>query len=91
MIAEKLEQDIIDMANPRPCAASEEDPLKNALCPHYDLCLDLAFNNNWPQFNCQACSYVDVHVNITPSAQEMTGCYRLLSRVFLGKDYVIVQ
>ena len=85
MLPERLEQNILDIANPEPCSASDEDPLKNAFCPHYDQCLDLAFTENWPQFTCQACGFQNFHIEIEPNAGEKMGYYRLLSRVFFNR------
>jgi hypothetical protein len=86
MIAENAAQNILDSLNPEPCSASEEGPYKNALCPYYDQCLDLAVEENWPQFTCEACSFQNSHAQIKPNALEMMGYYSLLSRIFVRRE-----
>jgi hypothetical protein len=86
MIAENAAQNILDSLNPEPCSASEEGPLKNALCPHYEQCLDLAVKENWPQFTCEACSFQNSRTQIRPNALEMKGYYSLLSRIFVRRE-----
>jgi len=86
MIAEHIDQNTHDTVNPEPFSGPDEDLFKNALCSHYDQCLDLAAKENWPQFSCQACKFQNSHIEIKPNAGEMTGYYRLLTRVFMRKD-----
>lgn len=86
MIAESAAQNILDNTNPNPCSASKEDPLKNALCPYYDQCLDLAFEKNWSQFTCQDCGFQNSRTQIKPNAREMMGYYRLLSKIFVRRQ-----
>ncbi len=85
MLPERLEQNILEITNPTLCSASDEDPVKNAFCPHYDQCLDLAFTENWPQFTCQACGFQNVHLRMELNASEMMGSYRLLSSIFFNR------
>ena len=84
MIAENLNQNNPDIVNPILFSAPDEDPSKNALCPHYDKCLDLAARENWPQFTCQACTFQKFHSKIKPDGHEMMGYYRLLHKIFRG-------
>ena len=86
MIAESAAHNILNSLKPEPCPASEEDPLKNALCPYYAQCLDLAIEKQWPQFTCQACGFKNSCMKIRPNAREIMGCYRLLSRIFVRRQ-----
>lgn len=86
MIAEGAAQNIPDSLNPEPCSASEEGLIKNALCPYYDRCLDLAVEENWPQFTCQACGFQNSHTQIKPNTRDMMGYYRLFSKIFVRRE-----
>jgi len=78
--------DFLDIVNPESCPASEEELLKNAFCPYYDRCLDLAVEENWSQFTCQGCGFQDSRIQIKPNAREMVGYYRLLSKIFVRRE-----
>jgi hypothetical protein len=86
MITENAAQNFLDFVNPEPCSPSEKDPSKNALCPYYDQCLNLAVEENWAQFTCQGCVFKNSHVQIKPNACEMMGYYRLISKIFVRKE-----
>ena len=81
---------IPDTGNPEPCLASDEGVLKNALCTHYDQCLDFALAEKWSQFTCQACRFQNARTEINPNAPEMMGYYRLLCKIFARKEGALV-
>jgi hypothetical protein len=70
--------------NPVPFSNRDKIPLKNALCPHYVDCLNLAVRAQWPQFTCLGCSFRKLQVEKIPDPDEMEGYYRLLGRIFRG-------
>ncbi len=71
------------LIKPKPCKASTDDVEKNALCPHYDACLNLALVRNWAQFTCKFCEFRDCRAKRTLSSMELWGCYRLLYHIFV--------
>jgi hypothetical protein len=87
---ENFDQGILDQVNPESCLASDEGLYKNALCPHYDQCLEFAVAENWSQFTCQACRFQNSRIEIEPNAREMTGYCRLVARIFLRKDRTVI-
>lgn len=82
MIDNTLNQSVLDIENLGPCKASDKGQSKNVLCPYYGNCIDWALKENWTQFSCQDCSFKNYHRTIYPNADEVKGCYRLLSNIF---------
>jgi hypothetical protein len=79
---ENLSDNNLPFMNPKKCPVSVENPFKNALCPFYDKCLEMALRQNWSQFSCQFCNFQNDHVKINVDMQDVIGCYRLLARIF---------
>ena len=71
-----------EFLNPEPILESNQDPLKNAFCPYYEECLDLAIEEKWPQFTCRFCACNKFHLEMKPNAWEIKGYYRLLNKIF---------
>jgi hypothetical protein len=69
-------------AKPEAYLKRDSLPLKNAFCPYYGECLEVAIEADWPQFTCINCRYQDVHLYIAPDRLEMEGHYRLLEKLF---------